>query len=116
MRAAMLAAALIANDPDPDQWRQPGTSVCEHVNKNGWTHTEVRLSECEATVQALRGEKFACEKALSEYRPAKPFCPACGRRCDACPDIAAHGWAPHVVMCRDSTLRGPDLGMCVTLP
>ena len=57
-------------------------------------------------------ERDTCERALAEYRPARPFCPACGKRCDACPDTTTHGWAPHVVTCRESSLKAADLALC----
>ena len=44
--------------------------------------------------------------------PKITHCPACRRRCDACPRTHYHGWLPHVMACRGSGLQPPDLDVC----
>ena len=103
MKFVALALALVAADHP---------MVCEPVESDGGTATGRVLRACEAALREERDKTFACEKALAEYRPARLFCPVCGRRCDACPDVDAHGWAPHVVICRESSLKAADLAVC----
>ena len=73
MKFVVLALSLVAADHP---------MVCEPVESDGGTATGRVLRACEAALREERDKTFACEKALAEYRPARLFCPVCGRRCD----------------------------------